>query len=336
MRETPKVIISGFADEGPEDKKAEAQLAMLATLGMSHYSLRFVDVGQGVKNVMQLTQPEIARLRQLHGEFGIAVASIGSPIGKVKLLDVEDGSSNAYIPFDQYLQQDVQRAVDLAGEFETRLIRGFSFYHPQGEDPANYVEPAAERLAQIAEVCSRGGTIFGLEVEANLVGQNGQLLQKLYEMVDHPNLCLIFDGGNLSSQNFTPVETLAEYHAMREGIGWMHIKDYKIDPALQWEGVVDEERLKNFVPADRGDSAHEAILRDFRTRIPALEHELKQQGVPGVFLDLEPHLKGGGQFGGFSGVDGFGVALRALLNLLDYVGIGYALTDYEVIARQRD
>jgi hypothetical protein len=55
-----------------------------------------------------------------------------------------------------------------------------------------------------------------------------------------------------------------------------------------------------------------------------------------VFLDLEPHLKGGGQFGGFSGVDGFGVALRALLNLLDYVGIGYALTDYEAIARQRD
>lgn len=332
----PRVLISGFADEGPADKKAEAQLTMLATLGMSHYSLRFVDVGQGIKNAMQLTRPEIARLRQLHGEFGIAVASVGSPIGKVKLLDVEDGSANAYIPFDQYLQQDVQRAVDLAGEFETRLIRGFSFYHPRGEDPADYVEPVAERLARIAEVCSRGGAIFGLEVEANLVGQNGRLLHELYEMVAHPNLCLIFDGGNLSSQNFTAVETLAEYRAMRAGIGWMHIKDYAIDPTLQWEGVVDEERLKNFVPADQGDSGHEAILRDFRTRIPALEHELKQKGVPGVFLDLEPHLRGGGQFGGFSGVDGFGVALRALLNLLDYVGIGYALTDYAAMARPRD
>ena len=332
----PRVLISGFADEGPADKKAEAQLAMLATLGMSYYSLRFVDVGQGVKNAMQLTRPEIARLRQLHGEFGIAVASIGSPIGKVKLLAGEDGSANAYIPFDQYLQQDVQRAVDLAGEFETRLIRGFSFYPPRGKDPADYVEPAAERLARIAEVCSRGGVLFGLEVEANLVGQNGRLLRELYELVAHPNLCLIFDGGNLSSQNFTAVKTLAEYRAMRAGIGWMHIKDYKIDPTLQWEGVVDEERLKNFVPADQGDSGHEAILRDFRTRIPALERELKQKGVPGVFLDLEPHLRGGGQFGGFSGVDGFGVALRALLNLLDYVGIGYALTDYAAIARQRD
>ena len=55
-----------------------------------------------------------------------------------------------------------------------------------------------------------------------------------------------------------------------------------------------------------------------------------------VFLDLEPHLKGGGQYGGFSGVEGFGVALRALLNLLDYVEIGYNLTNYDDIARQKE
>ena len=335
MSETPQVLISGFADEGPADKKAESQLTMLAALGLSYYSLRFVDAGQGTKNVMKLTQREIARLRKLHGEFGVQVSSIGSPIGKVKLLDIDDGSANAYIPFDKYLKNDVQRAVDLAGEFETRLIRGFSFYHPRGEDPGDYVEEAADRLVKIAEVCRRGGAIFGLEVEANLIGQNGRLLQKLNKLVDHPNLCLIFDGGNLSSQNFTSVQTVAEYRAMKAGIGWMHIKDYKIDPKLTWQGHVDEERLKNFVPADQGDSGHEEILRDFRARIPALARQLKKQGVPGVFLDLEPHLKGGGQFGGFSGVDGFGVALRALLNLLDYVDIGYDLPNYGDIARQK-
>ena len=335
MRGKPRVLISGFADEGPVDKKAEAQLTMLTALGMSYYSLRFVDVGQGTKNLMQLTRREVARLRKLHREFGVEVSSIGSPIGKVKLLDIEDGSANAFIPFDKYLKKDVQRAVDLAGEFETRLIRGFSFYHPRGENPEDYIDLAAERLEKIAEVCRRGEAIFGLEVEANLIGQNGRILQKLYKMVDHPNLCLIFDGGNLSSQNFSSVETIAEYRAMRSGIGWMHIKDYKIDPSLKWQGFVDEERLKNFVPADQGDSGHEEILRDFRTVIPRLERRLKRQGIPGVFLDLEPHLKGGGQFGGFSGVDGFGVALRALLNLLDYADIGYDLTQYGDIARQQ-
>ena len=51
--------------------------------------------------------------------------------------------------------------------------------------------------------------------------------------------------------------------------------------------------------------------------------------MPGVFIDLEPHVKGGGQFGGFSGIDGFGVAFRALCNLLDYLGYEYHLTSYE-------
>lgn len=335
MPSAAEVIISGFADEGPEDKKAEAQLTMLAALGMSYYSLRFVDVGQGVKNVMQLSRREIRRLQRLHADFGIRVASIGSPIGKVKLVDEEDGSTNVYTPFKTYLKKEVARAVELAREFDTRLIRGFSFYHPRGTDPEIYLDQVAGQLIQIAELCQEAGVFFGLEVEANLVGQNGRLLQALYRKIAHPHLYLIFDGGNLACQNLTSVETFAEYQAMKQGIGWMHIKDYQIDPTLEWQGYVDEERLHNFVPADQGDAGHEAILRDFRGRIPALQRKLRTQGIPGVFLDLEPHLKGGGQFGGFSGVDGFGVALRNLLKLLDYVGIGYHLTGYGDIQDQK-
>lgn len=335
MATEAKVIISGFADEGPEDKKAESQLVMLSALGLSYYSLRFVDVGDGVKNVMQLDDGEIRHLRQLHADYGIKVSSIGSPIGKVKLMDREDGTTNRYVDFDQYLREDVQRAIDLAGAFDTRLIRGFSFYHPKGEDPAAYVDQAAERLAAIAAACQRHGVFFGLEVEANLVGQNGRLLAELHRQVDNPHLLLVFDGGNLACQNLTSAQTFAEYEAMKQGIGWVHIKDYRIDTSLEWQGHVDEERLRNFVPADRGDAGHEAILRDFATQVPDLTARLSKLGVPGVFLDLEPHLKGGGQFGGFSGIDGFGVALRCLLRLLDYVGLEYDLTSYANIAAQK-
>ena len=335
MAQNAEVIISGFADEGPVDKKAEEQLTMLAALGMSYYSLRFVDVGKGVKNLMQLTRPEVRRLKKLHAEFGIEVSSIGSPVGKIKLKDVEDGTGNVYVPFAKYLKNDVQKAVDLCGEFETKLIRGFSFYHPKGTAPEDYVDEAAERLAQIAEVCQKAGGFFGLEGEANLIGQNGQLLKALYRKVGSPHMYLIFDGGNLACQNMTSTQTLEEYRAMKPGLGWMHIKDYEIDSSMAWEGHVDEERLKNFSPCDRGDSGYEAILRDFKGAIPALTRKLRKQGIPGVFLDLEPHMKGGGQFGGFSGVDGFGVALRCLLNLLDYVGIDYRLTGYADILAQK-
>ncbi|MEW6754488.1 MAG: TIM barrel protein [Candidatus Latescibacterota bacterium] len=331
----PQVLLSGFADEGPPDKKAESQLTMLAALGMSYYSLRFVDVGQGVRNVMQLTAAEVRDLAQRHRDLGIRVSSLGSPLGKVKLRDVEDGTSNRYVPFPQYLAESVARAVELAGELATRLIRGFSFYHPRGTPPEEHLSQAADQLAAIAAVCGRAGVVYGVEVEANLVGQNGHLLRHLYDRVGSPHLLLVFDGGNLACQNLTPSQILAEYRAMQPGLGWLHIKDYRVDPSLQWHGHVDEERLRNFVPADRGDAGHEAILRDFRQHLPALTARLGSMGVPGVFLDLEPHLRGGGQFGGFSGVDGFGVALRCLLRLLDFVGIGYRLTDYADIEAQK-
>ncbi|MEE3234133.1 MAG: TIM barrel protein [Candidatus Latescibacterota bacterium] len=335
MAESSKVIITGFSDEGPVDKCAESQMTMLSALGMSYYSVRFVDVGNGVKNALELTPTELRRLRSLHNDFGISVSSIGSPIGKVKLLDIEDGTMNKYVPFKKYLNNNVRKAVDLAGALETRLIRGFSFYHPRGEAPEPFLDKAAEQLYAICEECRKGGVCFGLEVEANLIGQSGKLLRSLYRKVNHPNLYLIFDGGNLTSQNFNTVAVISEYRAMKSGLGWMHIKDYKIDPKLNWQGHVDEDRLKNFVPADRGDSGHEEILRDFKGRIPSLTRRLKKHGIPGVFLDLEPHLKGGGQFGGVSGVDGFGVALRSLLRLLDYVGIEYDITGYRAIEAQK-
>ncbi len=77
------------------------------------------------------------------------------------------------------------------------------------------------------------------------------------------------------------------------------------------------------------------MLRDFREMIPELEKRLQRRGVPGVFLDLEPHLRGGGQFGGFSGPDGLGVALRGLCRVLDYAGIAYHLRNFADVRAAR-
>jgi sugar phosphate isomerase/epimerase len=285
--------------------------------------------------VMNLTKTEITKLRHLENEYGMNVASIGSPIGKVKLCDVDDGTSNAFVPFDRYLDKEVSRACELAHAFETKLIRGFSFYHPKGSDPWQHISQAADQLAQIADACHRSDLTFGLEIEANLVGQTGELMAELHRRVNHPALVTIFDGGNVVSQGFTSEQCFQQYLAMKPSIGWMHIKDYR-DPLLVGRtGHVNEEMLKHFVPADQGDSGHDRILRDFAEVIPQLEQKLTKRGIPGVVLDLEPHLKGGGQFGGFSGPDGLGVALRGLCRVLDYVGIDYKLRDFDDVRAAR-
>jgi hypothetical protein len=69
--------------------------------------------------------------------------------------------------------------------------------------------------------------------------------------------------------------------------------------------------------------------------LPKLDEKLRRRGIPGVFLDLEPHVKAGGQYGGFSGPDGMGVALRGLCRVLDFVRIDYHLRDFDDIRAAR-
>ena len=228
MADNPRVILSGFADEAANHKTAVEQFAAFAALGLQYYSIRFIDLGDGVKNVMKLTRGEIQKVRHLQDEYGLNVSSIGSPIGKVKLLDVDDGTGNRYVPFKQYLKQDVKKVCEIAHAFETKLIRGFSFYHPKGTDPADHLPQAVEQLGQIAEACHRSDLTFGLEIEANLVGQTGQLLADIYRQVNHPAMVLIFDAANVIVQGYSAEELFAQYEVMKPGLGWLHIKDYRM------------------------------------------------------------------------------------------------------------
>jgi sugar phosphate isomerase/epimerase len=284
---------------------------------------------------MKLSLGEIQRVRHLEDEYGLNVASIASPIGKIKLVDKADGSKNVFVPFKQYLAKDVAKACELAHAFETKLIRGFSFYPPRGARPEDFLEEAADRIGKIAEACHRSDLTFGLEVEANLVGQTGRLLADLYRRVNHPGLVLVFDAANLVVQGLSTAEVYAEWQAMKPGLGWVHIKDYRRVTRAAKGKHVDEDALNNFVPADIGVSGHDRILADLKGMLPALTRKLERRGIPGVFVDLEPHVRGGGQFGGTSGPDGMGIALRGLCRVLDKAKVGYHLRDFDDLLAAR-
>ncbi len=334
-RSSSHVLLSALADESAFDLMAVEQFTAMAALGLEYYSLRFIDVGKGIKNVMDLTKSEIQKVRRLEDRYGLNVASIASPIGKVKLVDQPDGTKNKFVPFKKYLQKDVAKACERAHAFETKLIRGFSFYPPKGESPEDFLEQAVDQLGQIAECCHRSDLTFGLEVEANLVGQNGMLLAEIHRRVNHPALVLVFDAANLLVQGFSTREVFSQWEAMKPGLGWVHIKDYRNVKASMRGQHVNEDMLSHFVPADRGAGGHVKILKDLKKMLPSLTRRLKRRGIPGVFLDLEPHVRGGGQFGGTSGPDGMGIALRSLCGLLEKTGVKYHLRDFDDLLAAR-
>ncbi len=330
-----RLLLSGFADESSFDKTIDQQFSAFAALGLNFLSLRFIDVGHGIKNAMNLSESEVDGVVEKLNEYGLAISSLGSPLGKVKLLDVDDSTKNSYKPFDQYLESEVNRACELANKLGTRLIRGFSFYHPKGTRPQTHLPLAIDQIGAIASRCAESGLVFGLEVEANLVGQNGQILSEIHRAINCSNLVLIFDGGNLVTQGYSSDEIFEQYQLMKPGLGWIHIKDYRRPPDFKKSDHVDEEALKHYVPAEFGDTDYRSILKDLVDFLPELTSKMSRLGVPGVFADLEPHVRGGGQFGGFSGPDGFGVALRSFCRLCDDARIEYRLRSFDDVLASR-
>ena len=151
MNATP-IILSGFADEAANEKQAVQQFSALAAAGLQYYSIRFIDVGDGIKNAMALSKNELKTVVKLQQEYGLSVASMGSPIGKVRLLEIDDGTKNKFIPFKKYLQTDVKHACEVANAVGTKLVRGFSFYHPVGTQPEDHLNQVVDQIGQITDV----------------------------------------------------------------------------------------------------------------------------------------------------------------------------------------
>ena len=57
-----RVLLSALADESAFHLTAVEQFTALAAIGLEYYSLRFIDVGKGVKNVMKLSVAEIQKI----------------------------------------------------------------------------------------------------------------------------------------------------------------------------------------------------------------------------------------------------------------------------------
>lgn len=106
------IKLCAFADE--YSPKLSEQIEGLKSNGITYIELRNVDG----KNVLDLTLEEANNVYEILKKNGIAVWSIGSPIGKVDI----------NCDFESY-KQKVHHVCQLANVFHTDKIRMFSFFH---------------------------------------------------------------------------------------------------------------------------------------------------------------------------------------------------------------
>lgn len=243
------IFISGFADE--ISPSLDAQFSCLTALGMRHLSLRSADR----KGVADFTLEEIQSdiLPRLNAA-GVAVSSIGSPIGKVGI-DDEEGFEKQLVQLDTLCR--------IAKVLNTRYIRMFSFFIPEGSDPADYRAKVMDRLRQFIAIAEKYDVILMHENEKDIYGDIGCRCRDLADTLgcDHFKAC--FDYANFVQCG---EDTEKCWNLLKDQVVYIHIKDAV---------TIDKEN----VLCGTGEGKIEKLLKQ----------AIRDEGYQG-FLTLEPHL----------------------------------------------
>ncbi|MCX7804539.1 MAG: sugar phosphate isomerase/epimerase [Planctomycetota bacterium] len=271
----PWYAISAFADEIHPDIQIQMDV-------LSDCKVRFVTLRTAFqKNVLDLEEFQRKKLKTEFYNRKFRFSCLGSPIGKVSVGD----------PFEKE-QERFRKALDVAGFFECRTIRIFSFYLPEKADPAAHRDEIVKRMKWFADQAKAAGIYLLLENESGLYGDAPERCRDLIEAAASPHLVAAFDFANFVRDGF---DTLKAWDVLKKHVKEFHIKDHN--------------RAENrVVPAGKGDGRVAEILKDARA-----------VGFRG-YLTLEPHLKAVGQFQGYSGPEMFVAAVEALKSILAGIG----------------
>ena len=265
--------ISAFADEYADS--FEEQLTALNEFEIENIEIRFLNG----KNISVLKRNEVTEAKKKLDAFGINVSAIGSPIGKIQL----DGDINDHL-------ETAKRIFESANIFDTRYIRVFSFYAPNGKDIADMKSEVLYYLEKFVVLAREYGITLCHENEAKIYGDTPN---RCKELLDHfsGELKCVFDIGNFVLEGAEPYTA---YELLKEDIAYFHIKD-----ALS-QGAI--------VPAGKGEAKIKEILSAHR-----------EYAKEDFFVSLEPHLQ---TFSGLNALVG-----RAFKNPYQYADAKAAFSD---------
>ena len=279
---TDTLKLSAFADEiGPN---LDDQVRVCRENSVTHFELR----GVYGKNVMDFDQGLRAEIKSKLDANGLAVISIGSPVGKIAI----DQPWSAH--FDRF-----KKAVELALYFNSPWIRLFSYY-PAGGEGKGPIDPhrneIIDRFKQKCDYVAKLPVAILHENEKGIFGDTARRCLDLMQSINHPKLRMAFDFANFLQVGENPPDN---WRLLRPWVAHIHIKDAKKDTG-------------QVVAAGQGDGHIPEILKDAWT-----------SGYRG-FVALEPHLKVAGHSHGETGPDLFKVAADALKGICRRQGIALA------------
>ena len=207
------VLLSGFADEIASD--FNRQIQVLNRLGLGYMEIRGVDK-RGIDTYSGTEAREVKR--RLDGS-GIRVSALASPIGKIEITKEFSGH------FEHF-----KHVVELAHILDTRYIRMFSFFIPQGGRADDYRGQVFERLGALVDYAGTQDVVLLHENEKDIYGDSPQRCRLLMDEFYGDNFRAVFDFANFIQCGHRVWEA---YEILKPFIEYVHVKDLK---GLEREG----------------------------------------------------------------------------------------------------
>lgn len=270
--------LSAFADEISPDPKV--QIEVLRVCNIRHIEFRSIHQS----NVLSLSDAQINEFQSLLEDNGFRLSAIGSPLGKIRVDE----------PLAPHLEK-LDRAIELAQRFETRNIRIFSFYPPEGATDSGWPKHRSEvlhRLGIMIDRAENSGVRLLHENEHRIYGDSPDRVVDLLTQFRSPSFVAVYDPANYVFCGYDPIE------------GWEKTKDRTA-----------HFHIKDWVCGE----AHGRLAGEGHGQIATVLADAVSRGYDG-FATLEPHLLGGGPTGGVTGPELFPKAVESLRRILRDIG----------------
>ena len=200
--------IYAFADES--GSMIDHQIEALKRNSLKGLEIRNVDG----TNVADITLDKAREVRRKLDDAGLETWSIGSPIGKVHLANLD---------FPAYLDK-FRHVLDIAHIMGAENMRMFSFHTPQGEDPVNYKNQVIDYIGQFLVAAEGSGVDLCHENEKGIYGETALRCLDLHKAL--PGLKGVFDPANYVQAR---QDTWAGWQMLAPYIKYLHIKDATAD-----------------------------------------------------------------------------------------------------------
>src|ERR1039458_4289484 len=239
--------VAAITDEFSPD--IEIAVRSMTDIGMTGAELRMV-FG---KNIVDLSDEELARAIDIVRGAGLEILSIASPLLKCVLPD--SPAVDARFQQDMFAAKQTfadqprltARALEIAERTGARIIRVFSYWRTA--DPQVCFDRIVEALRALAELAAPHNVIIGLENEHACNIATGAETARVLAALDHPNLKVVWDPANavVSGEKAFP-EGYGKLPVSR--IQHVHAKDCTMDGhtplwcaigdgVVGWRGQVD-------------------------------------------------------------------------------------------------